>query len=177
MQCDPLSANIYPAESTSSGNLTDLAAGNNSDHINISNNASLGTVDSQVDLNLLRNVSKPVTVATGDSLDTINKDGLQTQDSFGRWMTSIITNSPDSVLVDDQNLECSISTGQETSSFMDHHQSTFSEQIFTITDVSPASALSTEETKVLFFLRFTSCYVDTYMVIYCSSLPTIGFSY
>lgn len=155
MQCDPLSANIYPAENTSSGNLTDLAAGNK-DHINISNNASLGTV------------------ATGDSLDTINKDGLQTQDSFGRWMTSIITNSPDSVLVDDQNLECSISTGQETSSFMDHHQSTFSEQIFTITDVSPASALSTEETKVLFFLRFTSCYVDTYMVIYRSSLPTIG---
>lgn len=152
LQCSTLSVHILPAENTSFGNLTDLVAGNNSDQINISDSVLFGTVDGQIDSTSQRNGSKPVNVGTGDSLDIINKDGLQNQDSFGRWMNYIMTDSPNPVLVDDRNLESSISTCQESSRFMDHHKSSLPEQIFSITDVSPASAYSTEETKVLFFL-------------------------
>ncbi|KAI3459232.1 hypothetical protein Pfo_015895 [Paulownia fortunei] len=85
----------------------------------------------------------------GDSLDNLRKDTLQAQDSFGRWMTYIIADSPGSV--DDQALESSISTGHQsfTSPTMDNHISYALDQIFNITDVSPSWALSTEETKML----------------------------
>ncbi|ESR32661.1 hypothetical protein CICLE_v10004273mg [Citrus x clementina] len=78
-------------------------------------------------------------VCTGDSLDILAGDGLQSQDSFGKWMNYIMTDSPGSV--DDPVLEPSISSG--------HHQFTVPEHLFSITDVSPAWAFSNEKTKIL----------------------------
>ncbi|KAG8370500.1 hypothetical protein BUALT_Bualt14G0123300 [Buddleja alternifolia] len=83
------------------------------------------------------------------SLHHTGKEDLQAQDSFGRWITSMIADSPESV--DNLDPKPSISTGHQ--SFMsqvidNHHPSTLG-QIFNITDVSPAWALSTEETKIL----------------------------
>ncbi|XP_074338909.1 calmodulin-binding transcription activator 6-like isoform X2 [Apium graveolens] len=146
---NPLSANIYSEEKTPLDKFSDLVVGSNLDHSNISSNVYSGIVDGQIELNLQRNGNKQLTAVSGDSLDTINRNALQSQDSFGRWMTYVITDSPDSVLTGDQNLESSFSNGQETSTLGDQHQSSFSEQIFSITDVSPASALTTEETKIL----------------------------
>lgn len=91
--------------------------------------------------------------AGGGFVDIQDKVGLQTQDSFGRWMNYIMTDSPG--LLDDKALEPSISNGHELfgSSITDHHhQSSVAEHIFKITDVSPAWALSTETTKVFSFL-------------------------
>ncbi|KAK1350688.1 Calmodulin-binding transcription activator 5 [Heracleum sosnowskyi] len=144
-----LSANIYSEANSSLEKFSDLVVGSNLDHSNMSSNVYSGIVDVQIDSNLQRNGHKQLTAVSGDSLDTINRNALQTQDSFGRWMTYVITDSPDSVLTGDQNLESSLSNGQETSTLGDQQQSSFSEQIFSITDVSPASALTTEETKIL----------------------------
>lgn len=94
-----------------------------------------------------------ITMGTNDSLDILVNDGLQSQDSFGRWINQIMADSPGSV--DDSVLESSISSGHESfiSSMTDHSQSSVPEQIFSITDVSPAWAFSTEKTKVFLFLR------------------------
>lgn len=84
-----------------------------------------------------------------DYLDNLNEDGLQMQDSFGRWINYKITDSPGSV--DDQPLESSISAGYKslTPPTNDSHGSSVLGQIFNITDVSPAWGFSNEETKVL----------------------------
>ncbi|KAL1803699.1 hypothetical protein ACET3Z_032346 [Daucus carota] len=125
-------------------------------YINDSNN-SLFESNGRVDLPLI-NGSKAVNTGTDDSLRIINKDGLQTQDSIGRWMTYIMADSTNPEVADDPNLESFISTGQDLSTFMnqtkpsmltDHQNLTCPEQMFTITDISPASALSAEETKIL----------------------------
>lgn len=84
-----------------------------------------------------KNESGVMTVSTGDSLDSLNQDRLQTQDSFGRWMNYLIKDSPESI--DDPTPESSVSTGQSYAR----------EQIFNITEILPAWAPSTEETKVL----------------------------
>ncbi|GFZ13922.1 calmodulin-binding transcription activator 5 [Actinidia rufa] len=99
--------------------------------------------------NFLRKDPQLVTVSTGDSSDILGKDALQTQDSFGKWMNYIMTDTPESL--DDSNVESSNSTGHGSSlsPMMDHLQSPVSGQIFSITDVSPAWAFSTEETKIL----------------------------
>ena len=121
-----------------------------------------------MDLPLI-NGSKAVNTGTDDSLRIINKDALQTQDSIGRWMTYIMADSTNPEVADDPNLESFISTGQDLSTFMnqtkpsmltDHQNLTCPEQMFTITDISPASALSAEETKV-FFYSFPTVFLST----------------
>ncbi|KAL3829339.1 hypothetical protein ACJIZ3_018141 [Penstemon smallii] len=84
-----------------------------------------------------------------DSLHNLGENGLQSQDSFGRWMKYMIADSPGSS--DDQALEPSISNEHQsfTSRMIDNHPPSAQGQIFNITDVSPAWSLSTEETKVL----------------------------
>lgn len=83
-------------------------------------------------------------------------NGLQTQDSFGRWINDIIADSP--VSADDMTLQSSITTSHQsyTSPSVAPNFSSVVEQIFYINDISPSSASSTEETKVcsalLFFL-------------------------
>lgn len=75
-------------------------------------------------------------------------------------MTYIMADATNPVVADDPNPESLISTRQDLSTFMDqtkpsmltgHRNLTCPQQMFTITDISPASATSTEETKVLFF--------------------------
>lgn len=81
-------------------------------------------------------------------------NGLQTQDSFGRWINDIIADSP--VSVDDMTLQSAISTSHQsyTSPSAGPNFSSVAEQIFYINDISPSSASSTEETKVCSALRF-----------------------
>ncbi|XP_052207150.1 calmodulin-binding transcription activator 5-like isoform X2 [Diospyros lotus] len=76
------------------------------------------------------------------------KDGFHTQDSFGRWMNYIISDSPGSV--DDPIMGSSIPSGHELSTSPGTDQlPSFPGQIFYITDVSPAWGFSNEETKIL----------------------------
>ena len=78
-------------------------------------------------------------------------------------MTTVMTDSPDSGLTGDENLEDSISTDQKASTLAYHDQPSGLEQIFSITDVSPTSAPTTEETKVLFFKLYTLPLTDIVM--------------
>lgn len=138
----------------------DIVPGNIFDQINDSNNVLFESINGRVDLPFI-NGSKVVNTDTDDSSRIINKDGLQHQDSIGRWMTYIMADATNAVVADDPNPESLTTTGQDLSTFMDHtkpsmltdHRNlTCPQQIFTITDISPASATSAEETKVLFFL-------------------------
>lgn len=134
------------------GSLGESDARSYSIRLNALDSPFFQNMSGDTNVNLPREVSELVTVATGDTLDTLGKDGLQTQESFGRWMNYILTDSPGSV--DDPILESSIPTGHELSTLqiMDHPQSFVPGQLFSITDVSPAWAFSTEETKVIFFM-------------------------
>lgn len=118
--------------------------------VNNSNEITFQTVDGQMTSSFEKNESGVMTVSTDDSFDSLNKDRLQIQDSFGRWMNYLIIDSPGST--DDPTPESSVSTGQSYAR----------EQIFNITEISPAWAFSTEETKVL---SSHMCYLDT-MVLY-----------
>lgn len=86
---------------------------------------------------------------------------LQSQDSFGKWINYMIaTDSPGSV--DDPSLEPATLAGYQSfpSPNLDNKLSA-EEQIFNITDVSPAWAFSSEETKVLLLysnLVLLTCY-------------------
>ncbi|KAI3730101.1 hypothetical protein L6452_18777 [Arctium lappa] len=86
-----------------------------------------------------------------DSLDTMGNDGMKNQDSFGRWMNYTMTGSP--VVIDGPTLtpEPLVSTGQGTvrPSSGYNQQSHSLQQIFNITDISPAWASANEETKIL----------------------------
>ncbi|XP_055814235.1 calmodulin-binding transcription activator 6 isoform X1 [Solanum dulcamara] len=110
--------------------------------VNNSNEITFQTVDGQMTSSFEKNESGVMTVSTDDSFDSLNKDRLQIQDSFGRWMNYLITDSPGST--DDPTPESSVSTGQSYAR----------EQIFNITEISPAWAFSTEETKIFIIGHF-----------------------
>lgn len=131
------------------GSLTDPVFRSNYNQFNTPDNLFFRGIEGQTDSSFQRKDSQLVTVGTGDSLGVLGSDGLQTQDSFGRWVNSIMTDSPGSV--DDPHLESSIPIGQELSMspMMNHLQSSVPSELFSITDVSPAWAFSNEETKVL----------------------------
>ncbi|KAM5568814.1 hypothetical protein ABKV19_016370 [Rosa sericea] len=95
-----------------------------------------------------------------DSSDILGNDGLRSQDSFGRWINQIMTNSPGSV--DDPVLGSSFPASQSSfaSPAMEHIQSSVPEQIFIITDVSPAWAFSNEKTKILITGFFHQEFLD-----------------
>lgn len=84
----------------------------------------------------------------GDVSDKRGKNGLQSQDSFGRWINEIIVDSPESV--DNPSFESSMDTshGSLISSGAVNHEGPVPAQIFCITDISPSWAYSNEETKV-----------------------------
>lgn len=115
-------------------------------HLSFRDNVHIQTLESQVNTNEPRRDS--ITMGSTNSSDILVHDGLQGQDSFGRWMNHILADSPGSS--ENTVLESSISSGHESfvSSVMDHQKSSVPEKIFTITDVSPAWAFSTERTKV-----------------------------
>ncbi|GMP57037.1 hypothetical protein CsSME_00021291 [Camellia sinensis var. sinensis] len=157
------SANKLPTEN-SFRSLSEPIARSNSIHFNILENLRLQMMESQTNSNLQKKDYQLGTVGTGETLDIIGKDGLQTQDSFGRWINYIMADSPGSV----DDLEFSIQSSHEssTSPMMDHLQSSVPVQIFTITDVSPGWAFSTEETKIL----ITGFFNDPHLAksdIYC----------
>lgn len=88
-------------------------------------------------------------VITSASMDVLVNDGLQSQDSFGRWMDYIIDDSPGSM--SDPTLESPISSVHDSvpSPVISDLLSSVPEQVFTIKDVSPAWAYSNEKTKIL----------------------------
>ena len=96
-----------------------------------------------------RNASHLMTVGTGESLDILGKDCLQTQENIGMWMDYILTDSPGSV--DDPILEYN-----DHSQFVyvatDGSSSVICSRIFSIPDVSPPWVYSTEKIKGLCFV-------------------------
>ncbi|KAK2990263.1 hypothetical protein RJ640_014715, partial [Escallonia rubra] len=136
LQGNSQSVHKVPANS-SFANRPEQIVGSNSIPFNVLDNACFQTVGGPTDM---------VMVGPADSLEIPSKDALHSQDSFGSWINYIMTDSPKPVV--DPTLEPSISTGHEsfTSPVSDHRAL---EKIFSITDVSPAWALSTEETKIL----------------------------
>ncbi|XP_059290371.1 calmodulin-binding transcription activator 5-like [Lycium ferocissimum] len=118
-------------------------AGSDTVNFNPSNDTSFRSGDDQMTSNLQKNESGVMTVGAGDSFDSLNKDGLQTQDSFGRWINYFITDSAGST---DEMMT------PESSVTVD--QSYVMQQIFNITEISPSWALSSEETKILVIGHF-----------------------
>ncbi|KAF6156963.1 hypothetical protein GIB67_039724 [Kingdonia uniflora] len=105
---------------------------------------------------------------TDGSLET-SQDCLQAQDSFGRWMNYIMTDIP--VPLEELPVESSISILDEsnTSIMMDNIQ----DPVFAITDISPAWAFSTEETKVIvigYFHRAHSQLVESNLLCVFSDI-------
>lgn len=94
---------------------------------------------------------EPETVTTGttDTLDNLRHDGLESQDKFGNWLNSIITDSPTSLADPIKESPISISNELVSSAHLNHHQSSSTGNIFSITEISPDWALSSEETKIL----------------------------
>ncbi|KAK4586540.1 hypothetical protein RGQ29_023618 [Quercus rubra] len=139
--------NNSSAEVSSFGNLTEAIARSDNIYSSFPDSIYDQAMKGQLNANVPRRDS--ITTGTNDSLDILVNDGLQSQDSFGRWINQIMADSPCSV--DDSVLESSISSGHESfvSSVTDHSQSSVPEQIFSITDISPAWAFSTERTKII----------------------------
>uniref|UniRef100_A0A7N0TKA0 CG-1 domain-containing protein n=1 Tax=Kalanchoe fedtschenkoi TaxID=63787 RepID=A0A7N0TKA0_KALFE len=113
-------------------------------NVKVLDEASFLSISGQLNTHLSGKNYVPV-----NSSSLIPKESLQNQDSFGRWMNDIIVDSPRS----DENsmLEQSLCPSQAPSgSFaLRQSQSSFPDQIFTITDISPGWAFSTENTKIL----------------------------
>ncbi|MED6110264.1 hypothetical protein PIB30_041308 [Stylosanthes scabra] len=87
-----------------------------------------------------------------DSSNTLVNPSLQSQDSFGTWINNMISDSPPCSVDDSAALESSMSPlvqGQYSSVVASNQLSSLPEQVFTITDVSPTWASSTEKTKIL----------------------------
>lgn len=101
------------------------------------------SIDGQLDTHVAQK-----SYASVNSTNFSDKESLQNQDSFGRWMNDIVVESPE----EDENsiLEHSLSPSNALSvySVMGQTQSSFPDQIFTITDISPGWAFSTDNTKV-----------------------------
>lgn len=140
LQGGPISAYNSSPDISLLDNLVDPVAQSNSAYLNTPGGVCYQTPGTEVNSTVLREDSSPI--GTGESLDLLINNGLETQDSFGKWVNCTVTESPCSM--GDPVLESSSSSGQD--SF------TSPEEIFSITEVSPAWAYSTEKTKVLFSL-------------------------
>lgn len=136
-------------EILSSGKPVEPISGNESAHFNSLDDVYFQKIGGQLNLNGQTQSRDSLTVGAGDPVDFIIKDGLESQDSFGRWMNSIMTDSP--VSVDDPSLGSPVSSGHDSLSSLagDNQQSSVPDKIFSITDLSPSWAFSTEKTKVL----------------------------
>nr|AXC59789.1 CAMTA transcription factor [Fraxinus velutina] len=123
--------------------------GSNSIYLDVPNNVSYQSIEGQMVVNSQNLLSGLESLGAIDSLDNLGKDGFQTQDSFGRLVNNIIADSPGSV--DDHTLESSIPMVHQsfTTPMTNNHQASIAGQIFSITDISPSWAFSSEETKIL----------------------------
>ncbi|RVW39917.1 Calmodulin-binding transcription activator 5 [Vitis vinifera] len=141
----PHSTNDLPVGISPLGNPAESIAGNESAHFNFLDDVYFQKIGGQVNPNGQRRDS--VAVGTGDPVDILLKDSLEPQDSFGRWMNYIMTDSP--VSVDDPSLGSPVSSSHDSvvSAAGNHQQSSVPDTIFSITDFSPSWAISTEKTK------------------------------
>lgn len=98
-----------------------------------------------IDSNLPKRETGMATTGAVEISEVLHKNSLQSQDSLTRWMNIIENDSPGSL--DDLPMECPISTVSGSGETMVMGQSPLQEA-FSITEVSPAWAFSTEETKV-----------------------------
>ncbi|KAK7363506.1 hypothetical protein VNO77_05650 [Canavalia gladiata] len=135
------------AEIPSFESLTQPIAGSKTVPFSLSESVNPQTMDYQANPNEQGNHT--VSLSGVDSLDTLVNGRLQSQGSFGMWVNQIMSDSPCSV--DNSTLESSISSAHEpySSLAVDNQQLPLPEQIFNITDISPAWASSTEKSKVL----------------------------
>ncbi|KAL4310776.1 hypothetical protein GQ457_01G021400 [Hibiscus cannabinus] len=119
-------------------NLVEPGAQSNNAYLNTSVTVCNPIPGSQLNPKVLQ--KDTIAIGTGDSLNLLTNDGLQSQDSFGKWMMNYtMIESP--VSVGDSMQESSVSSVQD--SF------TSPNQIFSISEVSHAWAYSTEKTKIL----------------------------
>ena len=156
LQGGPISAYNLSTEISLLGNLVEPVVQSNNAYLNTPEGVCYQISGGQVNSNVQMKDSSAI--GTAESLDLLVTDGLQSQDSFGRWMNCIMTESPGSVGDPVPVLESSISSGQD--SF------TSPEQIFSITEVSPTWAYSTEKTKV-FFLKKEFSFSVTFSCLCC----------
>ncbi|XP_022138869.1 calmodulin-binding transcription activator 5 isoform X2 [Momordica charantia] len=133
------------------------SVGSTNSNISFSGSTNMSLTGGQTNLNVKSKGSVPVNSV--NTYGNLLNDGLQSQDSFGRWINEVITESSGSVI--DPAVEPPISPmyNSYTDLALDHHQSSVMEQIFNITDVSPAWAFSTEKTKILITGFFHNEYV------------------
>ncbi|GAB4843031.1 hypothetical protein Ancab_013008 [Ancistrocladus abbreviatus] len=141
------STSRFQAEMLPLRNPVESEAGTGSACINHPNNVVFEPLEGQIYQNEQSTVS-PAGTGAYDGLENLEKDSLQTQDSFGRWMNDMMTESPGSLGDPTVASSGSISHGSFTSPAMNNHSSV-QQQMFSITDISPAWASSTEETKIL----------------------------
>ncbi|XP_050372139.1 calmodulin-binding transcription activator 5 isoform X2 [Argentina anserina] len=147
----------FAAEETSFGNLLNPNARTGNIHCDLPDSNYVRTLEGVVNSNALRRDS--VVKGPCDS-PNISGNGLRSQDSFGRWINQIMTDSPGSV--DDPVLDSSYLAAQSSfdSPPMEYVQSSVPVQIFIITDVSPAWAFSNEKTKILITGFFHQDFLD-----------------
>ncbi|KAH9306679.1 hypothetical protein KI387_011083, partial [Taxus chinensis] len=81
-----------------------------------------------------------------DSIKTRKTNSLKNQDSFGRWLSSVLEDSPS---LEDEWPKGGYRQGEEMDSHATGDQSLVQGEVFSITEVSPTWAFSTEETKVI----------------------------
>ncbi|KAL7123777.1 hypothetical protein ABFS83_14G004900 [Erythranthe nasuta] len=162
---DALSTNKASPESSGDSFSGHVARSTSIDY-NIARNIPYQTAAQETIMNLQSFISGLGPVGGRNSIENPDKDNFKKLDSFEKWMTDIISDSPGSV--DNQTLETSFSTEHQsfTSSTMDNHLSSAVDQIFSITDVSPSWALSTEETKILVVGFFNGQLPDTDFHLY-----------
>ncbi|KAI4344809.1 hypothetical protein L6164_011997 [Bauhinia variegata] len=127
--------------------LTEPTMGSNITPYNFQESSNFQKFESQVDPNVQK--GHPISMCGTDSLETMVNDSLQSQDSFGRWMNHLMSDSPCSV--DGSAIGSSVSSIHEpySSLVVDDQRPSLPEQVFNVTDVSPGWASSTEKTKVL----------------------------
>nr|XP_029146148.1 calmodulin-binding transcription activator 5 isoform X7 [Arachis hypogaea]XP_029146149.1 calmodulin-binding transcription activator 5 isoform X7 [Arachis hypogaea] len=134
-------ANNLSAEIPSFDNLTQPIAGSHTfpENLNLQTDNQMNP-NEQINHNVLVN---------GVFLDTLGNGGLQSQDSFGMWVNHMLSDSPCSV--DESAVESSVSSIHESYSSLvgDDKQTSLPEQVFNLTDVSPAWVPSTEKSKIL----------------------------
>ncbi|XP_010487565.1 PREDICTED: calmodulin-binding transcription activator 6 [Camelina sativa] len=119
------------------------------------NNQSAPTVDdlsyfTEPLQNAANGSAEPGNVTVADeSLDALLNNGPQSRESFGRWMNSFIGESND--LLEDPSFGPMVTHEQDplAPQALLHPHSNIPEQVFNVTDVSPAWAYSTEKTKIL----------------------------
>lgn len=144
---DALSSNQVSPES-SDNSFSEQVAWTNSANYNIPNNLSYQTVGHETTVSAETRISGLVTLG-GSGTNSLGTDSSQSQDSFGNMATHMIAESPESV--DNHSLESSLLNGHQSLSYalVDNRQPSPLGQIFNVTDISPAWALSTEEIKIL----------------------------